>query len=539
FILNSIYEPISLPELTIDQYVWQNISAWQDKVAIVCGATGRKYTYAKLRDHSAATAIKLQTKLQTGDVAAVCLPNIPEFAISVLGILEAGLVVTTINPIYTAEEISRQLISSKPKIVFALAETYKTIKAAAEIAKISIEIVIVKNNNSEDDPSGTINFSQLISTLDVDFSSLKRNAININEMSTLLFSSGTTGLPKGVMLSHLNITTNCEMLNAKLPERTLLQPTTNDFQEVLPSVLPFHHIYGYTVSLLAKLSLGCKVVTLPKFDPSTFLNSLIEHKATILNLVPPIVLFLGGSDKVSEDHLKYVRMVASAGAPLGASDADRFKKKAPQVEFMQGYGMTETSALSFLSPNDCWDYATIGYAASNTQAKVVKLDDSDYVGCDKNEVGELLVRGHNVMKGYLNNKEATDAAIVKGNWLRTGDMVFYNENGLCYIVDRLKELIKVKGYQVAPAELEEILRSHPNIQDAAVIGIAHELYGEIPKAFVVKRKGATIQENDIHAFTNKKIVDYKQLRGGVQFVDSVPKSSTGKILRRELKKLYC
>lgn len=144
-------------------------------------------------------------------------------------------------------------------------------------------------------------------------------------MCTLLYSSGTTGLPKAVMLTHLNLTSNCEMLHAKLPERRLILPTTNDFQDVLPSVLPFFHIYGFTVSLLSKLSLGCKIVTLPKFDPSTFLNSLIEHKATFLSLVPPIVLFLGSSDKVTKNHLNYVRMVACAGAPLGAADADRFK----------------------------------------------------------------------------------------------------------------------------------------------------------------------------------------------------------------------
>lgn len=205
---------------------------------------------------------------------------------------------------------------------------------------------------------------------------------------------------------------------------------------------------------------------------------------------------------------------------------------------MQGYGMTETSALSFQSPNDCPNYATIGFTASNTQAKIVKLDDPNYIGCDANEVGELLVRGNHVMKGYLNNKEATDAAFVNGNWLRTGDLVSYDERGFCYVKDRLKELIKVKGYQVAPAELEEILRTHPQIQEAAVIGVSHELYGEVPKAFLVKKKGAAINDSDIHIFIEKKIAEYKRLRGGVQFVDSVPKNSTGKIMRRELKQLY-
>lgn len=161
---------------------------------------------------------------------------------------------------------------------------------------------------------------------DIDFKVLRKNTANINDTCALLSSSGTTGLPKTVMLTHLNLTSNCEMLNAKLPHRTLFLPTTNDFQDVVPSVLPFYHVYGFTVSVLSKLSLGCKIVTLPKFDPATFLNSLIVHKATFLTLVPPIVLFLGSSDKVTKNHLKYVRMLACAGAPLGASDAERFKK---------------------------------------------------------------------------------------------------------------------------------------------------------------------------------------------------------------------
>lgn len=213
--------------------------------------------------------------------------------------------------------------------------------------------------------------------------------------------------------------------------------------------------------------------------------------------------------------------------------------RAPQVEFMQGYGLTETSPLTFQSPNDCPSYATIGFPASSTQAKIVKLEDPNFIGCDVDEVGELLVRGPHVMNGYLNNKEATGAAFVNGNWFRTGDMVFYDKDGLCYVKDRLKELIKVKGFQVAPAELEEVLRTHPQIQEAAVIGIPHDVYGEVPKAFVVRKKNATLEESEIHAFVEKKLAEYKRLRGGVHFVESIPKNTTGKIMRRELKKLYC
>lgn len=206
---------------------------------------------------------------------------------------------------------------------------------------------------------------------------------------------------------------------------------------------------------------------------------------------------------------------------------------------MQGYGMTETSPLTLIAPTGCKNYATVGHIVSSTEAKVVKVDDPNFIGVDADETGELFVRGCQVMKGYLNNPEATNETIVKGNWLRTGDLATYDSNGLFYIKDRLKELIKVKGYQVPPAELEQVLREHPNIDEAAVIGIPHELYGEVPRAFVVQKKATNVSEKELHAFVDERLSDYKRLRGGIQFVDSVPKNATGKLLRRQLKELYC
>lgn len=213
--------------------------------------------------------------------------------------------------------------------------------------------------------------------------------------------------------------------------------------------------------------------------------------------------------------------------------------RSPHTEFLQGYGMTEASPLTHIAPRGCTNYASVGYVCSSTEAKIVKVDDPNFIGCDADETGEIFIRGCQVMKGYLNNKEATDEAIVKGNWLRTGDLATYDSNGMFYIKDRLKELIKVKGFQVPPAELEEILREHPKIEDAAVIGIPHDLYGEVPKAFVVQKKLMDVTEKELLAFVDERISDHKRLRGGIQFVESVPKNSTGKILRRQLKQLYC
>lgn len=199
--------------------------------------------------------------------------------------------------------------------------------------------------------------------------------------------------------------------------------------------------------------------------------------------------------------------------------------------------MTESSPLTLIAPKGCQNRATVGYVVSSTEAKIVKVDDPNLVGCDVDETGELLIRGCQVMKGYLNNPEATNETIVNGNWLRTGDLASYDSNGMFYIKDRLKELIKVKGFQVAPAELEEVLREHPSIDEAAVIGIPHDKYGEVPKAFVVQKKGSNVSENELQTFINERLSDYKQLRGGIAFVDSVPKNASGKLLRRQLKTL--
>lgn len=212
--------------------------------------------------------------------------------------------------------------------------------------------------------------------------------------------------------------------------------------------------------------------------------------------------------------------------------------RAPQINFLQGYGLTETSPAVLMDYPGSVKYGSVGVPTSITQAKIVALDDPELKGLPENEQGELLLRGPQVMLGYLNNKEATEEMIIDG-WLRTGDLAYYDNEGSFYITDRLKELIKVKGFQVPPAELEEILRSHPSVADAAVVGAEHEAHGEVPRAFIVKRAGVEVSEKELKAFVAGKTAAYKHLHGGVQFLDVIPKNPSGKILRRELKLKYC
>lgn len=212
--------------------------------------------------------------------------------------------------------------------------------------------------------------------------------------------------------------------------------------------------------------------------------------------------------------------------------------RAPQITFLQGYGLTETSPLALLNFRGSKQVASIGCPPPLTDAKVVSISDLTMKGLPANEQGELLIRGPQNMLGYLNNKEATDDMLVDG-WLRTGDLAYYNEDGFFYITDRLKELIKVKGFQVAPAELEEILRDHPSVSDAAVVGVNDAVQGEVPRAFIVKKKDTNVTEKELQDFVAGKVAVYKQIKGGVQFLDAIPKNTTGKILRRELKLKYC
>lgn len=217
-----------------------------------------------------------------------------------------------------------------------------------------------------------------------------------------------------------------------------------------------------------------------------------------------------------------------------------FHCRAGNPDFFQGYGLTETSPIATLAPAEVNNYGTIGWPISNVEIKIVDVGDaSDGKGLDTHKSGELWIRGPNVMKGYFKNEEATRAMITSDRWLKTGDIGHYDENGLFYVSDRLKELIKVNALQVAPAELEGILRKHPAILDAVVVGIPNATYGEVPKAFIVRRPDTKLTEVEVQEFVSKQVVKYKKLRGGVEFVDTIPKTATGKILRREVKRIYC
>jgi acyl-CoA synthetase (AMP-forming)/AMP-acid ligase II len=339
------------------------------------------------------------------------------------------------------------------------------------------------------------------------------------DVVALPYSSGTTGLPKGVMLTHFNLVANmCQMDG--------VEPVTPD--DALIAILPFFHIYGLVPLLNRSLANGATVVVLPRFDLEIFLDTMQRYGVTRAYLVPPIVLALAKQPIVDSYDLSHLQVIISAAAPLGAELAGACAARLGCI-VKQAYGMTELSPATHVAPDDSDRPGSIGVVISNTECQVIDLATGAPLGAGQQ--GEILVRGPQVMKGYLAEPAATAHTVDAAGWVHTGDVGYADADGYFYIVDRVKELIKYKGYQVAPAELEALLVSHPAVVDAAVIGTFDEEAGEIPKAFVVLKVESTSEE--ILAYVAERVAPYKKVRL-LEFVDKVPRSASGKILRRTL-----
>jgi len=348
--------------------------------------------------------------------------------------------------------------------------------------------------------------------------------INPNDLCALPYSSGTTGLPKGVMLSHRNIVANILQIYDH-------DKTSSDNSFV--GLLPFYHIYGMTVVLFYGMYLRIPTYVMDHFELPRFLNLITKKKITDLHLVPPVCVALAKHPLVDQYDLKHVKYILSGAAAL-SSDIEKLLSKRLGIPVRQGYGMTETSPVTHISPFVNNKSGSIGKLLVNQELKLVSYDGSERtVGVG--EEGEMCVKGPNLMLGYWKNEKATKNTMDSDGFLKTGDIATVDEDGFYFIVDRMKELIKFKGLQVAPAELEGILLSHPDISDCAVVGKQDEYAGELPTAYIVLKDKHKVTEDEIHNFVNQKVASHKKLRGGIFFITAIPRSSSGKILRRVLK----
>ena len=508
---------VEIPEASITGHVFEHVDRFRDRIAMIDGPTGRSYTYGALHDLIGRAAGGLQAAgVGPGTVVAVMAPNVPEYAIAFHGTVAAGGVVTSVNPTYGAEETAFQLRDAGAELLVTVGMFCDTAVAAATGS--GVRRVFVIGDVPEGAPEIVAPFAALLTGPPI-----APVAVAPDALAALPYSSGTTGLPKGVMLTHRNLVANLAQLERHLDMEAV--------DEVLMAVLPFFHIYGMQVIMNDGLRRGTTLVTMPRFDLPQFLELIQRYRATRLFVVPPMVLALAKHPVVDDYDLSSVQTLFSGAAPLGPELAEEARARigAPTV---QGYGMTEMSPVSHASRFDDDRPGSIGILVANAEARVVDPETgADLpVGAD----GEIWCRGPMVMHGYLGRPDATAETIDADGWLHTGDIGHVDADGFWYVVDRLKELIKYKGFQVPPAELEALLLTHPAVADCAVIGVPDEEAGELPKAFVVRKPGAEVSTEDLQEFVAGHVASYKQIRI-VEFTEAIPKSPSGKILRRLLR----
>jgi len=516
-VIRSPFPDVTIPNIPLHELVLSAAADRPDKPAFIDGPTGATITYGELAGMVDRLAAALAERgIRKGDVVGIFSPNTPYYAVVFHGVLRAGAAATTINALYTAQEVAEQLRDSGARILFTVSPLLERAEAAAAEAGIS-EVVVM------DPVEGRTSLRDLLTT------TAPTPQVEIDpaeDLAVLPYSSGTTGRAKGVMLTHRNLVANIMQCQ---PMMTETGPDTR-----LLAVLPFFHIYGMQVVMNHPLYLGATVVTMPKFDLAEFCRLISEHKITRVYIAPPVAVALAKHPMVDSYDLSSLKVLFSGAAPLDTELATAVRKRLGCV-VRQGYGMTEMSPVSHTIPDDRDDIplGTVGVAIPNMECKIVDPATGREVGVG--EPGELWCRGPNVMKGYLNNPEATAATLDADGFLHTGDVAVVDENGYFTIVDRVKELIKYKGYQVPPAELEALLLTHPKIADAAVIGVRDDEGEEVPKAFVVRQPGAEdLTEQAVMDFVASQVAPHKKVRV-VEFVDAIPKSAAGKILRKDLR----
>jgi acyl-CoA synthetase (AMP-forming)/AMP-acid ligase II len=502
---------IEVPDLPLTSYVLAAAGARDDKPALIDGSSGQALSYAGLDSAVRSLAGGLVTSgFGKGDVLALMAPNAPEYAVVFHGAAMAGGVVTTINPTYTETELHTQLRDSGARILV----TIPSLAAAATrgCAGTRVAEIYVLGEAQGAKPLAGLFGAPLAEHVPV----------GPDDVVALPYSSGTTGLCKGVMLTQRNMVANIAQMLAALQ----ISP-----EERLVAVLPFFHIYGMQVLMNCSLRAGATVVTLPRFDLEQFLRVHQDYRITRSFAAPPIVLALARHPLVDQFDLSMLTQILSAAAPLKADLADECGKRLG-CEVVQAYGMTELSPASHITPPGWFRPGSVGVTVPNTQTRIVDPVTGRDAGVG--EEGEIWVSGPQVMKGYLNNPQATAAMIDADGWLRTGDLGTIDADGHLYVVDRLKELIKYKGFQVPPAELEAVLLRHPDVTDAAVLGLPDEEAGEIPVGYITLRPGASSGPEEIRQFVAGHVASYKQLRR-LEVIEAIPKSASGKILRRVLR----
>ena len=509
-VLRSPHPDVPLRDVSITDALFEGLTGRPDEVVLVDGPSEREMTAGELTDGIRRLAGGLAARgVGPGYVVALMAPNMPDYAIAFHGPLYAGATVTTVNPTYTASELRHQLTDSGARLLITIPAFLPIAREA--VAGTAVTEIVVIGEAEGATPLASLMGEPSAAQVAVDLA---------GDTAVLPYSSGTTGMPKGVMLTHRNLVANIDQSVVAVPMRP---------GEWTVAFLPFFHIYGQTVLLNLYLAKGGRVVTMPRFDLAQFLGLVSKYRTRRLWTVPPVAIALAKHPLVDQFDLSGVEMVFTAAAPADRSLTDAVARRLGVI-VTQGYGMTELSPVCHMSSAERTLPGSVGQLAPSTEGRIVDPETGE--DCPAGVQGEVWIRGPQVMKGYLGRPEATAATITADGWLRTGDLGTVDEDGYLFVQDRLKELIKVKGFQVAPAEVEAALLDCPGITDAGVRGLPDDEAGEVPVAWIVATDGA-LSDAAILGHLQGRLSGYKHPRR-IHRVDAVPKSASGKILRRML-----
>ena len=504
------YEGVEVGGTTLHGMIAETAGVMGEDPALIDGPTGYAVSYATLASRVERVAAGLAARgFRNGDVLALWAPNVPQWAGVALGAMAADGTVTGINPAFTGREPEAQLADSGASVLVTVPAL---VPAALAASGAGVREIIVLG-----EAEGATPILELIAGDEP----ASEAAIEPEAVALLPYSSGTTGLPKGVMLTHSNLVASVRQV------RSGLRMTRHD---TTLAVAPYFHIMGFVVSLAMPLASGATVVTMPRFEPERFFTLVERHRVTVLAVPPPVMAVLARHPAADRYDLSSLELIVSGGAPLGATMQRAVAERFPRAAVGQAWGMTETSVGATMPDREFGTApGSVGRVMPNTELRVVEPEGTRDLG--HGERGELWVRGPQVMAGYLGRPEATAGIFASDRWLKTGDLGYVDPDGNVFVVDRLKDLIKVSAYAVAPAELEALLLTHPGVVDAAIFGRPDERHGEVPVAAVVRR--GEVDGEELISWVAERVAPHKKIRE-VRFVEAIPRTPSGKLLRRLL-----
>jgi long-chain acyl-CoA synthetase len=487
---------------------------YPDNIAFSCH--GRSLTYQELDTQTSRLAAGLnELGVKPRDRVVIFLPNSLEFVISYYGILKASATVTPANPLYKRDELKHQLNDSEAVAIITSAGSYPMVREIKDETRLKAIIL-----TGSEDTDYEISLNKLLEKYPPTPPKIDLNPKE--DIAAIEYTGGTTGLPKGAMLTHYNLVVNAIQNDIWLgwTER-----------ETVIGLLPFYHSWGACTCVNSPIYCGARVVIIPRYDARELLMIIEKEKATVLHGAASVFTMLLNSPFITKYDLSSLKYVKAGAMPIPPEIRERWQE-ITGVKMILAYGLSEASPETHTSPPERVKPGTIGIPIMDTDARIVD-EETGEIELPPGKIGELVIRGPQVMKGYLNRPE-DNKEVLRDGWLYTGDLARMDEEGYFYIADRKKEIIKYKGYTIAPAEIEAVLYEHPAVRECAVVGKPDNLAGELPKAYVVLKDGCSVKAEELIKFCEERVAPYKKIRL-VEFIDEIPKTQVGKILRRVLR----